>query len=157
MKKQLFATLPFLLIWNHLLCQDLTLPEVPFQEVIKCMTDTNAFFQGLTRTIGFPRICAEHKAAEYVEMKLNWDGHELQIDNNALNPHFKKELEGLYSTIAPLIKDCKAFASTFYIHFDFEPWSYPNKVDQPTNNGILYNHNTHVVRGYDRPFIQSGG
>jgi len=133
--------------------------EKTFDELLTYISDTTEFWKEIEKEIIFPKKCQEIYASEKIEVYLfKQDNEELKLIADYQNPLFGnevKKIEHIFNKF--LSKNCDAFFMKFYVHFDLEPWYYPNYNDEKTNGGHLYSHNIIVVKEYIIPFIMKGG
>ena len=130
-----------------------------FDQLLTYISDTTEFWNEIEQQVKFPKMCVEIYASEKLEISvIKQDDNELKFLVDSQNPLFGKEAKKIENIFKKYItEDCNSIDMKFYVHFDLEPWYYPNYNDKKTNGGHLYSHKIIVIQQYMIPFIMSGG
>jgi len=127
----------------------------------KYCDDPSVFWKGIGRTANYPKQCRDIKSSEKVEIILIYN----KIDTNLRKFYFQdynscsqskiQEIERVF--IEHIKTTSESFILKFFIHFDLEPWFYHNSSNNFTHDGLLFEKETIVIKGYLPPIIKSGG
>lgn len=130
-----------------------------FNELLTYVNDTTNFWNEIEHQVNFPKKCQEIYASEKIEITvIKRPNSKLKFQIDYQNPLFGLEVKKLEPIFKKYIsKNCKSIDMKFYVHFDLEPWYYPNYNDKKTNGGHLYSHEVIVIKEYIKPFLMIGG